>query len=404
MKRTNILFIVLLCIIGFTSCEEGIGVQINSAAESGTLKFHLNQPQYSNYVLEDANALLDMDALTCVQPNYGFTAAVSYTTQVGFDSTFIKDTYQSLPTTVNGEKVGVNIKEMDKAIIALYGGKLPDPVVEKEVFIRLKAVVSTSTTNPTDTVPTVKPLYSNAIKLRIKPYVLPLFPYTEVAPNLWYIIGLGDGGWHNDKAHLGSSIIPLSLVAGKKYNLNGDGEFTYTGYFSHSREFKLIGPNLKWDGTQWGMTGTNYVQNGANNITVPSDGYYTITLNSVENTLTIVPATAPTESYASIGIVGGINNWGNDVPPVSDVIMKPVETTNNHVWYIDYTFAADSQCKFRVNNKWDTNWGTPSANDGDPLYSSYGIASKGGKNILGKAGSYIIVFNDIDRSYSFFKK
>ena len=86
MKRFNILFIVLLGILGFTSCEASKDPVINSAALDGSISFKLNQPRYANYVLEDAISTKDLDSLTCVQPNYGFTAAVTYTTQVCFDS------------------------------------------------------------------------------------------------------------------------------------------------------------------------------------------------------------------------------------------------------------------------------------------------------------------------------
>lgn len=405
MKRKYSLPVILVFLIGFISCQDQMGVKINQKAETGSISFHLNQPQYANYVLTDANATHDMDSLTCVQPDYGFTAAVNYTTQVCFDSLFVKGTYQSLATTINGQKVGVNTLEMDKAIIALYpGGSLPDPVVQKNVFIRLMAVINASTTNPTDTVPTVKPVYSNAISLKILPYVLPLFSYIDVPLlRFWYIIGLGDGGWHNDVAHIGSSIYPLSIESGKKYNLKGDGEYTFTGFFAASRPFKLIGPELDWSKNTFGMTGTNYVHNGGDNITVPSDGYYTLTLNSIDNTLKIVPAVAPLPpTYASMGLTGAMpeTNW----TAFPDLTMTPSETTNNHVWYINYTFTADYQCKIRANSAWDVNWGTPSANDGDALYSAYAIGTKGGKNILGKTGSYIIVLNDVDGSYFFFKK
>jgi len=407
MKKINIIFFILLTMIGLNSCSDQMGVKINPTAESGTLRFHLNQPVYSNYVLTDANSQLDMDSITCVEPNYGFTAAVNYTTQVCFDSTFTAGTFQSLPTTVNGQKVGVNTLEMDKAIIALYpGGVLPTPVVRKNVFVRLMAIVSTTVTNPMDSLHavTVKPLYSNAVMLKILPYVLPLFAYIDVpALRFWYIIGLGDGAWHNDKAYIGSSIYPLSIEPGKKYNLKGDGEYTFTGYFAAARQFKIIGPDLKWDGTQWGMNGSTYAQNGANNIAVPADGYYTITLNSIDNTLKIVPAVAPLPKiFASMGLTGAMpeTNWAS----LPDLVMKPSETTNNHVWYINYTFSADYQCKIRANSAWDDNWGTPSANDGDPIYTTYAIGVKGGKNILGKTGSYTIVLNDVDGCYFFFKK
>ncbi len=401
MKKLNI-FLLIFCVIGLISCENETLIKINPKAEDGSLKFHLNKLTYSDwtYILENANENKDMDSLTCVQPDYGFTAAVNYSTQVCFDSLFVVGTYQTLPTTVNGEKVGINTKEMDKAIIGLYGGKLPEPVVPKEVYIRLMAFVNNATHSALTDSLIVKPLYSNAIKLNIQPYVLPLFPYTEITPKLWYIIGLGDGKWTNSTSAIGESLIPLSIVNGKKYNLNGDGGFTYTGYFSASKSFKIIGPNLKWDGTQWGMNGSTYGQGeaGNDNITVPSDGYYTITLNSIEKTLTIVPASITPASYATVGLIGAFNDWAGDVA------LTPTEGTNSHIWYTTYTFAADTQCKLRANADWGTNWGTASSNDGDPLYSAMGVSVAGGKNMIETAGTYVVVFNDIDGTYYFIKQ
>jgi hypothetical protein len=404
MKKLNILFLILLTMMGFNSCQDQMGVKINPMAENGTLRFHLNQPIYSNYVLTDANSLLDMDSITCVQPDYGFTAAVNYTTQVSFDSTFTAGTYQSLPTTVNGQKVGMNTKEMDKAIIALYGGKLPDPVVEKNIFIRLMAIVSTSITSPTDSIPvvTVKPLFSNAISIKILPYILPLFPYTELTPRLWFIIGLGNH-WDNSVAGLGSSLIPLNLSDGKKYNLSGDGEFTYTGYFKAAESFKLVRDYTSatpWN-EFWGMSGGVYKHNSGDNIAVTTDGYYTLTLNSIDNTLTIVPAANPINNFTSIGLIGDFNSWATDVSMTASL------SANNHVWYTTYTFANDyaaaGGCKFRANGAWTFGWGGP--------VFPYGIAtSSNGANILFKAGTYVIIFNDLDAkvattgTYYFIKK
>lgn len=390
MKKINILFIVLLSIIGFTSCEDTKDPVINSAALDGSISFKLNQSRYTNatYVLEDANATSDMDALTCVQPNYGFTAAVTYTTQVCADSAFATDTYVSLATTVNGEKVGINTKEMNKAIIKIFG-KLPNPVVTKTVYVRLKASISDATSTPLNDTLTVKPLYSNAIALKILPYEFPLFPYTEITPVPYYIVGLGDGAWNNTMAGLGKSLIPLNVSAGKKYDLNGNGEFVYTGYFQASRGFKLIRDIGGWS-EQWGMKDGVYTHNTGDNINVPSDGYYTITLNSIDNTLTIVPTAITPKAYNQIGLIGAFNSWAGDV------VMSAVETSNNHTWYTTYTFSSDSECKFRVDGAWDTNWGASQFPNG--------IGTPGGANIPAKAGTYVVVFNDIDASFCFIKK
>jgi len=391
MKRFNILFIVLLGILGFTSCEASKDPVINSAALDGSISFKLNQPRYANYVLEDAISTKDLDSLTCVQPNYGFTAAVTYTTQICFDSNFSDDTYQSLPTSVNGEKVGVNVKEMNKAIISLYG-KLPNPIVEKTVYVRLKAVVSDASYSAIKDSLIVKPLYSNAVKLGITPYAFPLFPYTDSSITLrpWYIFGLG-GNSDNSKAGLGSSLIPLSPVAGKKYDLNGDGEYTYTGYFSATTSFKLI-RDIGASSPSWAMTGGVLKLSGADNITVPTSGYYTITLNSIDNTLTMVATTAPPKSYVSIGLVGAFNNW----PDVGgDMVLTANTNTQSHIWYTSYTFSSADGCKFRANGNWTVNWGAGTF--------PYGIGTNNGSNIPYKEGKYTIILNDIDGCYYFIK-
>jgi hypothetical protein len=405
MKKINILMVVILSLIGVTSCTDTRGPSISSSALNGSLTFKLNQPQYSNmtYMLSDANADLDMDSLTCVQPAYGFTAAVTYTTQVSFGSTFATGTYQNLPTTISGEKVRVNTKEMDKAIIALYGGVLPTPLVTKDVFIRLQAFISDASTTAISKDTIVKPLYSNAITLKILPYVLPLFPYTEITPRLWFIVGLGNH-WDNSVAGLGSSLIPLNLTAGKQYNLNGDGAFTYTGYFKASESFKLVrdytSTTAQW-AEYWGETGGVYLHNSGDNIAITADGFYTLTLNTIDNTLTIVPATVTATTNTSMGMMGDFNGWTTEIPFTASL------GTNNHVWYTTYTFTSDyaagGGCKFRSNGSWNVAWGGTTF--------PYGIGtSSNGANILFKAGTYVIIFNDLDATvattgtYYFIKK
>lgn len=392
MKKINIICIVLLCIIGVTSCEDQPGTIISSKALDGSLTFKLNQPQYSNYVLQDAISTKDMDSLTCVQPDYGFTAAVTYSTQVCGDANFTAGTFQTLPTTVNGEKVGVNVKEMNKAIISLFG-KLPNPVVAKNVYVRLKAFISDASYSTTRDSLIVKPLYSNVVKLKITPYEFPLFAYSDKSITLrqWYIIGLG-GKWDNNTAGLGASLIPLSIVPGKKYDLNGDGDYTYTGYFSATTNFKLVRDIGTW-APAWAMTGGVLKLNGADNITVPTSGYYTISLNSIDNTMTMVAATAPAKSYTAIGLIGAFNGWGGDV------LLTANANTQSHIWYTTYTFTTADGCKFRAplanTDPWNVNWGSATF--------PYGIGTNGGDNILYSIGKYTVIFNDIDGCYYFIK-
>ena len=384
MKRIKFIYI-LLSIIAFISCEDAKNPVISSGALDGTTTFKLFDPQYVRYELSNDNASNDMESLTCQQPDYGFTASVTYTVQICKDASFAASTFQTLATTVKGEKIGLNVKEVDKAIIKLYGKSY----TEKKVYIRLMAYISDATATPLVSDPIVKPLYSNAISLKIIPYELPLLEYPETVPAPYYIIGLGDGLSTNSVAGLGVSLIPLGVTDGKKYDLDGNGEYIYTGYFKASRGFKLI-RNITSAAEYWGMTGSVYTHNSGGNITVPTDGYYKITLNSIDNLLTIVATTAPTASYTTIGLIGAFNGWA------ADVALAPVETSNNHVWYTTFTLGADSEFKFRADAAWTTNWGAAKF--------PFGVGTNGGANIPGKTGTYVAIFNDIDGTYCFYKK
>ena len=224
------------------------------------------------------------------------------------------------------------------------------------------------------------------------PYSL-LKPFTANKPRLWYLIGgaIGDGNWNNSVAGLGVSLYPMNIVTGNAYNKSGDGTFTYTGYFESSKGFKLIRDLGGWS-EQWGISGSTYVHNdgGASDIKVAADGWYTITLNSIKNTLTVEATTAPsTTTYTSMGVIGDINSWS------SDVVMTKAASTNSHIWYATYTFsgAATQGVKIRANGGWDVSWG------GATFPYGYGVS--GGDNIMYTAGTYTIIFNDLSGTYYF---
>lgn len=227
----------------------------------------------------------------------------------------------------------------------------------------------------------------NSVTANVDVTVLSVVPYTAITPRPYYIIGMANGGWNNSTAGLGVSIYPLSVVAGNKYNTAGDGEFTYTGYFWSNRGFKLIRDLGNWD-EQWGIKNGVIVHNdgGSSDIKVAADGYYTITLNSISNTMTMVPASVTPTSYSSMSLSGDFNGWSSSSTP-----MIPAETSNNHVWYATITVPSDGGIKFNYNS-WATDWGGTSF----PV----GIGGKMG-NIPIKAGTYTVLFNDIDGTYYF---
>ncbi|MFV0470942.1 MAG: SusE domain-containing protein [Paludibacteraceae bacterium] len=394
MKKYQFLYIGLISLFIFSSCEDNDKSPVlNQKVIDGTLSFTINPLRYSNSVYEmlEENADLPFDTLRFSQPDFGFTAAISYTPQVSITNNFTDSTqFIDLPS-VDGEKVHIKVGELDKAIMQLYKGDVPSPIVNQLVYIRLKALPYKFTTGQYG----IQPAYSNVEEVTILPYYIEL---QDALPIPYYIIGMADGGWNNGVGGLGISIYPLSLSPGFEYDKKtGAGKFVFTGYFWASRGFKLIRDLGSW-GEQWGSSDGsigNLVHNdgGSSDIKVPSDGYYTITLNTIDNTLNVVSAPITPTIYNQLGIVGDLNSWGNDI------FMTPSEGSNNHIWYTTVTFGTDYQVgggiKFRANADWGTSWG------GDSF--PYAL-SPSGSNILYKAGTYIVLFNDVDGNYYFFKQ
>lgn len=393
-KLNNLLFLFMLGIIGIaTGCSDEAGTLINKSAEDGTLTFHLNLPKYSNgtYVLNSSESTTSFDTLTCDQPEYGYKAAVKYTIQVSFSEDFAK--HDSLPSTINGETLPLNVGEFNLAVARLYGeGNMPNPTVNVNVYIRLKAFISSAVESQTDSTLKVPVLYSNAIKINARPYFVLL---KDADPVYYYMIGdpIGDGSWTNDAKKVGTSILPMFVIPGNTYDATtGKGTFQYSGYFAANNTFKIIGTPGSW-GEQYGNSNAMgfdavvHNNGGSNNFGFTEAGFYTVFLNTVAETVTYKKndSQSPTE-YASIGLIGDFNSWAGDAA------LTKVPGTNVHIWTGSVTIPSAGGLKFRANGAWDVSWG------GSTFPFSL---STGSGNIPAKAGTYTVYFNDLDGTYLF---
>ena len=187
----------------------------------------------------------------------------------------------------------------------------------------------------------------------------------------------------------------MSISSGNWFDSDGNGKFVFTNYFKAGQGFKVIRDPGSWD-LQWGNGGGDGIDNpvykdgGSGNFSVPADGYYTVTLNSVKEEMKIEKADITPDLYETMGVVGEMTGWG-DTP---DVSMQPFQTDNNHLWFVEYTYEADSESKIRANSAWGSDWGG--------LTFPVGLIS--GDNIKAKKGTYMILYNDIDGYYNFYKK
>lgn len=398
--------IVGATLAGFASCAD-------DNDSNPTLRqpesFVLNTPAYAGnlYDLEHSDSL----ELTYTQPDYGYTAAVSYYTQVSLtndwrtNSTsdtgetveFDKPKYVEIDGYSEKAKAGVKAEELNTAIMKMGGYASEDEVpASQDLYIRMRATLGSG-----------HECYSNVVKITTKAYYVSL---TAADPEIWYLIGgtVGDGTWGNDgTGNIGTSLIPLCPIEGESYDeKTGQGKLTYTGYFISSQGFKIIKTPGKWDNDEWGSSAdgdiTQPINKGDNGGTggsdfkVPSDGYYTITLDTKAKSLTIAAANETPAEHAQMLVTGDFNGWDVSTEPIA---MTPVDTydgAKNHVWKYDLTTDVDTTVKFLTDSSWGTNWG----GSGFP----YGWGTNNGANIPVAAGSYTIVFNDITGYYHFYSK
>lgn len=402
MKNIKIYF-PILAILLLAACSNPPKIKISPNPTAPVL----NAPSHATtaYNADSAAYILNLDStgmaetFTGTPADYGQSTDVTYNLQIDYTGDNFKNAQTIASST--SDTIPVTVKQL---YLTLTGDQLNAPVGQQSSFdVRVMTNIGVG----------LIPTYSNTLTLKIDP--LPALKTFDLISNinLWYIIGLADGNWNYSNSGIGSSMIPLNIVQTKAYNSAGDGTFTYTGYFMASRGFKIVSGAASDMGTwsnQWGNGGgssgiTNpvYKDGNSSNFQVPSDGWYTITLNSIKNSLSIVPAASadiPSTSYSSIGLIGEMTGWG------SDVLLSACDPTlgnNNHEWYTTYTFTSDftppvgnGGMKFRKAGDWGTNWGSGNWPTG------FGIQN--GTNIPFYKGTYKVVFNDIKGLYYFIKQ
>lgn len=390
MKRLNILagFFLGIGLGLFSACEDDNATNpIVQQPET----FELNTPALSGNVYDLANSSTIL--LTYKQPDYGYTAAVTYYAQLSLDNTWVDKTddtdatYVELDGNSTSCEFDVEVSQIDRAIMQLGGyDESTVPTEAITVYIRLRATLGAGYV-----------CYSNIISLSVLPYYMAVV----ADPEIWYLTGdcIGDGSWGGD---IGTGFIPMSIVDGYEYSsTTGQGEIQYTGYFLAGKGFKLVKVPGSWD-DQWGNASAAGIDNpvkndgGSSNLQVPTTGYYTIKLNTATDELTI--ETADEAEVYHIMIQGDFNGW-------TDAEMTPVNTVDgmvNHVWKYELDASSgDTTAKFKVApgeggsaDGWGVNWGSSAF--------PYGIGSNGGANIPVTAGKYKVIFNDIDGFYYFY--
>lgn len=417
MKNKYIIGALLVGIISlFASCSDD---NDSNPTLIQPKEFVLNTPAY-------ANATIDLEKstgleLTWSQPKYTADNApinATYEVQVSPTNSFTVSTdeaaadesgekvpdYAVLSNTTQKCNISASAEEMDKALVKILKWTEENVPAEQEMYVRVNAYILEGTSR-------LNPVASNSVKLKVKPYYIEL---KDAVPTMWYLVGNMFGAkWANDK-NIGVDALPMFLKPNFSYDKKtGAGEIEYTNYFltgdyddkaeCDGAGFKILPASFNWDysmNADGATKGTIIYRNGGSDgghIVAPEAGYYTITLNTADNTAKMEKYEGAVNNYGTIQISGSFNDW-------TDTAMLPYNTEGvvNHAWYyvMDVPAGDTAQFKFKIAGSWETSWGY-GAEDG--AINMYGMCESGGKNIGLAEGKYVISFNDITGAFSIVK-
>lgn len=419
MKNKYIIGALLIGIISlFASCSDD---NDSNPTLIQPKEFTLNTPEY-------ANATIDLERstgleLTWSQPKYTADNApinATYEVQVSPTNSFTVSTdeaaadesgekvpdYAVLSNTTQKCNISASAEEMDKALVKILKWTEGNVPAEQEMYVRINAYILEGTNH-------LNPVASNSVKLKVKPYYIEL---KDAVPTMWYLVGNMFGAkWANDK-NIGVDALPMFLKPNFSYDKKtGAGEIEYTNFFltdefdekaeSAVAGFKILPSSFDWNYSMdgGGKLKDNIAYRGSTNsdgghILAGADGYYTITLNTANNTATMVKYEGNVTNYGTIQIATSLDDFASDTP----MLPYNTEGVENHAWYYVMEVPAGQTVsfKFKIAGSWDTNWGF-GAEDG--AVNMYGKCEANGHNIGLTEGKYCISFNDITGAFSIVK-
>lgn len=424
MKNKYIIGALLIGIISlFASCSDD---NDSNPTLIQPKEFTLNTPEYANATTIDLEKSTGLE-LTWSQPKYTADNApinATYEVQVSPTNSFTVSTdeaaadesgekvpdYAVLSNTTQKCNISASAEEMDKALVKILKWTEGNVPAEQEMYVRVNAYILEGTNH-------LNPIASNSVKLNVKPYYIEL---KDAVPTMWYLVGNMFGAkWANDK-NIGVDALPMFLKPNFSYDKKtGAGEIEYTNYFltgdyNDKAEcdvagFKILPSDFNWDYSMNAILnneisakkGTIENRNGGadgGHIVASEAGYYTITINTADNTAKMEKYEGNVTNYGTIQIATSLDDFASDTP----MLPYNTEGVENHAWYYVMEVPAGQTVsfKFKIAGSWDTNWGYGAA---DGAINMYGKCEANGHNIGLAEGKYVISFNDITGAFSIVK-
>lgn len=309
MKNRIILSTLAAGLLLFSACESD---RDSNPTLTVPDSFVLNTPEPSNGVYDLDNA--EYVELTCTQPDYGYTAPVTYTVEIALDEAFQKS--ETLSTSYTTAKMGVVASEMAVSITNLQvaeGKTDADFPMTTSIYVRLKADLSSCDAT----------VYSNVID--IETHLSFSLPATEFPESMYLIGSYCDWNWDN-----AVSMVPVYANADGEYG----GSFWSMRYFEDGSALK-INTAASWNGSDLGYAGVTIVDSADasisssddGNIVVGNGGWYIVLVKTVIDGLDLVYTVSFLEPNVYLfGDTAG--NWDADV---EDIFTVPADGASDFV-------------------------------------------------------------------------
>lgn len=327
MKKIGLLFIILVGIISFYSCEKDEERAVVGMYEPAVIK---TPPSGFDYILLEQEATDTMTVLTWETADFGFPAAVSYTLQmVQLEKSFSES--KNLLTT-NKLSAALVVGDVNALLLQLKA----TPDFPADIKVRVKCLIHAS----------VKTVYSDSIVMTLTPY-----PASLIAPPVYM---LGDGtraGWNNTKA------VEMTYIGDDKY-------FLVDSLWS-GKQVKFIAELGKW-APQWGTDATGTWSSGPLSYrptesvpdppsipSPPTDGVYKIVFDKANMTYSISPS--------GLYLLGDATTagWDNNAP-------LPMSLSGPNKFEITTNLTASKNYKFIVSiGAWAPQYGTNASGTAD---------------------------------------
>jgi hypothetical protein len=369
MKHIRNIGVFLIALLSVWACEDKELLTISGEIAPN----EMNDLSASDYVLSLGDADLTFETFSWTAPDYGFSAAVTYTVQAavaGSDFASAIDVVTVAHETTASVTVGEFNQLMLEADLA--------PEVPLSMEFRVVSVVSDN----------VDPVHSVVKTATVTAYA------TDFPPI--YMIGDATGGWD----------LALAVIM---YTTGTPGEYSIINEWTNSGAFRFF-DSPAWDAPkQWNWTyfdgGTvdanfeNATDGDTNIRFIGETGWYRITVNFATKSIALEAVEKPRRLLVGSAMPGG---WDIQNPTemtfISDGVFEVTTQFAN-----DNPTADDPENTFRVfwKNDWGAGWNYPYyLGEGYTIADVFEDAQDGDNNFrfIGASGTYTFSLNEWEKT------